>query len=155
MFTTKLDSNIKKWDLRFLAVAKLISSWSKDPSTQTGAIVVRDNRIIATGYNGFPRAIMDTPERLHNREVKYSLTVHCEMNAVLNSEAPVRGATLYTWPFFSCTRCAVAMLAAGITRFVAPECPDDKKDRWGADLEQASRIAMEGGATATIYRRTE
>jgi deoxycytidylate deaminase len=45
-----------KWDLRFLELAKLVASWSKDPSTQTGAVFVgRDNGIISVGYNGFPQ----------------------------------------------------------------------------------------------------
>ena len=42
------------WDKRFLAVAKEISTWSKDPSKKIGAIIVKDKRILATGYNGFP-----------------------------------------------------------------------------------------------------
>ena len=48
-----------KWDIRFLEMAKLVASWSKDPSTQVGAIAVRNRTVIAQGYNGFPRGVDD------------------------------------------------------------------------------------------------
>ena len=50
-----------KWDIRFLEMAKLVASWSKDPSTQVGAIAVRYRKVIAQGYNGFPRCMGDEP----------------------------------------------------------------------------------------------
>src|ERR1051326_2813900 len=54
----------EKWDRRFLELAKHVSSWSKDPSTKVGAVIVDANRrVVATGYNGFPRGVEDTPER--------------------------------------------------------------------------------------------
>ena len=134
------------WDLRFLRLAREISLSSKDPSTQTGAIIVRPNKTIAaTGYNGFPRGIADTQERLNDRETKYEMIVHCEMNAVLTALEPVTGYTLYTYPFLSCPRCAVHMIQAGITRVVAPTCPDDKLDRWNEALERSKRLFNEAG----------
>ena len=55
------------WDRKFLALAQHISTWSKDPSKQVGAVAVGNNRnILATGYNGFPKGIMDTEERLND-----------------------------------------------------------------------------------------
>ena len=48
---------IDKWDDRFLDIAREISTWSKDPSRKIGAIAVRDRKILATGYNGFPKGI--------------------------------------------------------------------------------------------------
>ena len=52
---------------RFLDLAKQIGSWSKDPSSKIGAILVGNkNQIISQGYNGFPRKIEDTFERLNN-----------------------------------------------------------------------------------------
>ena len=50
---------LNKWDSRFLEIANLVATWSKDPSTQIGAIAVKDKRLISTGYNGFPRGIED------------------------------------------------------------------------------------------------
>lgn len=135
-----------KWDIRYLEMARLVSTWSKDPSTQTGAVVVRpDNSVASVGYNGFPRGIEDTPERYADRETKYSYIVHCEMNAVLSAHTTVRGDTLYTWPFFSCDRCAMHMIQAGISRVVAPSCPPDKQDRWSAILEDSKKRFREAG----------
>ena len=60
-----------KWDLRFLELANHISSWSKDPSTKVGCIIVgADREIRSTGFNGFPRGIDDSEERLTDREEK-------------------------------------------------------------------------------------
>ena len=49
----KLD----KWDRRFLDRAKLISTWSKDPSTQTGAVITKNRIVISEGYNGLPQTL--------------------------------------------------------------------------------------------------
>lgn len=138
--------NETKWHIRYLELARLVASWSKDPSTQTGAVIVRpDNSVASIGYNGFPRGIEDTPERYNDRETKYSYIIHCEMNAVLSAHDHVRGNTLYTWPFFSCDRCAVHMIQAGITRVVAPSCPPDKADRWASILEDSKNRFREAG----------
>jgi dCMP deaminase len=136
----------EKWDRRFLEMAQLIASWSKDPSTQTGAVFVGPrNNIITTGYNGFPIGIDDTPERLNDRETKYSMIVHCEMNALLNAGQSVRGSTLYTWPFMSCDRCCVHMIQAGVARVVAPKAAADKEERWGEAFKKTRALFAEAG----------
>lgn len=67
-----------KWDRRFLRLAQEVASWSKDPSTKTGAVIVRpDKTIAAIGYNGFPRGCDDAPELYAHRETKLSRVVHC------------------------------------------------------------------------------
>ena len=138
--------NYNKWDIRYLELSRLVASWSKDPSTQTGAVIVRpDNSVASLGYNGFPRGIADTPERYDNREVKYSYIVHCEMNAVLSAHGSVKDCTLYTWPFLSCDRCAVHMIQAGITRVVAPSCPPEKADRWANIFDETKARFEEAG----------
>ena len=64
---------IDKWDSRFLELAKLVSTWSKDPSTKTGAVIVRPDRSVASiGFNGFPVKMSDHQELYDNREEKYS-----------------------------------------------------------------------------------
>ena len=142
---------ITKWDRRFLGLANMVASWSKDPSTQTGAVITDPrNRVVSVGFNGFPQGIADTPDRLYDRETKYALILHCETNAVLLAGRSVEGCTLYTQPFGSCTRCAVAMIQAGIKRVVAPACPADKYERWGADLGRAVSLFVEAGVEAHV-----
>lgn len=134
-----------KWDIRFLELARHISTWSRDPSTQTGAVIVRpDNSICATGFNGFPKGMNDSPELYADREKKYSRTVHCEMNAVLFShDDSHQGYSLYTWPFSSCDRCAVHMIQAGITRFVFPSISPEKAARWAVNMQTAQNYMRE------------
>lgn len=140
-----------KWDQRFLTLAELIAGWSKDPSTQTGAVIVRPDKTIASvGYNGFARGMSDSPQLYADREVKYERIIHCEMNAVLTSREPLTGYTLYTWPFLSCPRCAVHMVQAGITRCVAPECPEHLKERWEESLNRARSYFEEAGVNVEL-----
>jgi len=139
------------WDLRFLNLAQYVSTWSKDPSTKMGAVVVDPKRrIVGVGYNGFPRGIEDSHERLTERKVKYALTVHCEMNAILNSNKSVEGCTLYTWPFGSCERCAIHVIQVGIKRCVSPVIPPELMDRWMERLSIAWGLLRESGVEVTI-----
>ena len=137
----------EKWDYRFLEMAKLVSTWSKDPSTQTGGVIIRPNKsIISVGFNGFPRKIADNPELLNNREEKYKRVVHSEMNAILNAHGPVEGCTLYNWPGQSCARCAVHVIQAGIIRVVSPDSSHtDFGIRWKAETELADSLFKEAG----------
>lgn len=135
-----------KWHEYFLKEAKLISELSKDPSTQTGAVIVRPDRTIAAkGYNGFPMGFPDHPRLYADRETKYRLIIHCEMNALLSARERVDGYTLYTWPILSCNRCAVHMVQAGITTVVGPKCPDHMHDRWYEEIQKSKDIFANTG----------
>jgi dCMP deaminase len=74
-------------------------SLSKDPNTKVGAVLVGPGgHGLCHGYNGFPRRVADTQERLANRELKNRLMVHAEMNAILVAASEgvrLRGSTLY------------------------------------------------------------
>jgi deoxycytidylate deaminase len=60
------------WDLKHLAIAEQVSKWSKDDSTKVGAVIAdKDRRVVALGFNGFPKKVCDSPERLSNRGKKY------------------------------------------------------------------------------------
>lgn len=133
-----------KWDFRFLELARLVAGWSKDPSTQTGAVIVRPDRTVASlGYNGFPRLCDDDPALYADRETKYARIVHCEMNAILAAREPLHGYTLYTFPFMSCDRCAAHVIQAGIVRCVAPKPDAEKLTRWAEAFERTRRLFNE------------
>lgn len=126
-----------KWDCRMLDLAKLVSTWSRDPSTQVGAVIVRpDKSILSVGYNGFPRKMEDRLEWYNDREEKYSRIVHAEVNAMIQAKGSVEGCTLFTYPFMCCDRCAVQMIQAGITTFVFPKATDEVTKRWGPVFEK-------------------
>ncbi|MEC9174168.1 MAG: dCMP deaminase family protein, partial [Candidatus Thermoplasmatota archaeon] len=113
----------EKWDRRFLDLASHISGWSKDPSTKVGCVVVGEDREIrSTGFNGFPRGIEDSMERLDDRELKYPLICHAEENAIMHAARigiSLKDCTAYvTWP--PCTRCARSLIQAGVVEVVYP-----------------------------------
>lgn len=114
----KYESLIK-WDNRFLALAKYISAWSKDPSTKVGTVIAKEKRFISIGYNGFPQGVEDTEERLNNRDWKYPLTVHGELNALNFADGDLSDCTLYNYPFMPCSVCAGPIIQRGIKRVVS------------------------------------
>lgn len=124
-----------RWDLRFLAVATLISSWSKDPSSQVGCVLVdAKRRIVSAGYNGFPKDASDALELYEDRKQKYPRVRHAEKNAIQFAGRNVEGATAYvTMP--PCSRCAAFMINAGIARVVTIDVDEEKQARWQKDFD--------------------
>ena len=57
---------LDKWDRRFLGLAAHVAEWSKDPSTQVGAVVANGKKVVSLGFNGFPQGMSDD-HRLHDR----------------------------------------------------------------------------------------
>lgn len=140
--------NYNKWDSRFLDLAKFISSWSKDPSTQVGAVITdSNNRVISIGYNGFPQNIKDD-SRLSVRKDKYQIIVHGEVNAILFANTPLKDCSIYTYPFMPCPRCAGMIIQAGIKRVVSY---NNMPDRWKADFEISSNLFKEAKIELQLY----
>ena len=136
-----------KWDLRFIGLAEHISTWSKDPSTKVGCVVVGEDREIrSTGFNGFPRGINDDEERLMDREKKYPLICHAEENAIMHAArigVSLKDSTAYvTWP--PCSRCARSLIQAGIREIVYPET-GKIPDRWIEDFTISDSMLNEAG----------
>lgn len=142
--------NTTDWHERFLGLAKEIASWSKDPSTQFGAVIVDPKgRIVSMGYNGFPQRVRDD-ERLHNREEKYEIIIHAEINALIFAKQSVEGCTLYTWPFMPCSRCAAIFIQAGIEKVVAPRIPAHLEKRWAKNVKLSHDLFVEAGVRVII-----
>lgn len=138
--------NVSMKSLRFTILAQHVSSWSKDPSTKTGCVIVRpDTTVAAVGYNGFPRTIKDRPEVLNNREEKYKRTIHCEMNAILSARERLDGYTLYNFPGQSCDRCAVHIIQSGIVKVVSPKIESEFTERWKEQARLAEELFAEAG----------
>lgn len=131
------------WHNRFLELAKHISTWSKD-TTKVGAVIINPNtkQIVSIGYNGFPRGVKDNVDRIENRDIKYKLVVHAEVNAVLNANKSVDGCDLYVYPTMMipnvCPECAKVVAQSGIKRVFYY---NSKKlsDRW-EELSKYSKI---------------
>ena len=134
------------WDIRFMRMAHEVASWSKDPSTKVGCVLVKDRKIISMGYNGFPRLIEDDLNRLIDREVKYEMTVHAEQNAVITAALhgiSTAGSTAYV-TFSPCSRCAAVLINAGISTVVI-SAHDINCDRWLDSFRLAAQLLNEAG----------
>lgn len=143
----------RKWNERFMNVAREVSGWSKDRSRGVGCVVVSPARDIqATGYNGFPRGIEDGIDERHERPQKYQWTEHAERNAIYSAArlgTALCGSTMYC-TLFPCVDCARAIIQAGIVRLVTTE-PDYGDPKWGADFKFARNLLVEGGVTVDYY----
>ncbi len=104
------------WDLRFLDLAKRISTWSKDPSVKVGAVLVKNKRIIGTGYNGFAAGEDDSPERYENHDEKHN-KIHAERNAINYSIQDPKDSILYT-TLHPCLNCADLIIEKKILEVV-------------------------------------
>ena len=153
----------EKWDRFYLGLAQYYSTASKDPSTQVGAVLVdpNRNRPVGWGYNGFPEGVEDTSERLNNRELKYKLVVHAEVNAILCAAKAARGATLYVFPSFVlppiCSDCAKTAIQAGVHTIVGfePDESDPRVARWKDSIAVAREMWVETGRTWRSYKQGE
>lgn len=148
----KYKENQLKWDRRFLGLAQYYSSFSKDPSTKVGAVLVNEDRIVVgMGYNGFPRGVEDTEERLNNRELKYKIVCHAEVNAIINAGHRAKDCTLYVWPAFVsppiCNECCKVAIQAGITRIVGYKGDEESEvaKRWKESILISRDMCKEAG----------
>ncbi len=110
------------WDTYFMLICKISAMRSKDPNTQVGACIVNnEKKIVSCGYNGAPTGFHDE-DMPWDREgdfvnTKYAYVCHAELNAILNSNADLRGTTLYV-DLFPCNECAKAIIQAGIRKVI-------------------------------------
>ena len=121
------------WDLYFIRIAKEISSRSTCPRASVGVVITRNNRILATGYNGSPAG------EPHCEDVGCDVVnghchraVHAETNAIVQAAkfgASIDGATMYIYGIHhidgegfinSCSACELVIKAAGIKEVVVP-----------------------------------
>ena len=136
-----------KWDKRFLEMATLVASWSKDPSTQVGAIAVRNRTVIAQGYNGFPRGMSDEQFRYEQKPLKYKMIVHAEMNLIYNAAdngVSLRNSTVYVVGLPVCSDCAKGLIQVGVSRVVMP-MREELDDKWAVSCADAQSFFDEAG----------
>lgn len=145
---------MNKWDKRFMEMADLVATWSScyQPNRQIGAVIVKDNRIITTGYNGAPSGVKSCKERQECLRRKMEIpsgtrhelcyAVHAEQNAIAQAAKlgiSVEGATLYC-THQPCVICAKMMINSGIKRIVYRHgYPDD----FSMQLLKEANVAVE------------
>ena len=145
---TSILSN--KWDNRYRELAKAVSTWSKDPSKKIGAIAIGSKgQVLAQGFNGFPRGIDDTDERLNDREIKYKYVVHAEMNLIYNATfngISLDGSTVYIYGLPLCSECAKGLIQVGVKRIVmSRDSLESADDKWLESFELTMQLLNESG----------
>tara|TARA_Y100000389_G_C16990460_1_gene284655 strand:- start:38 stop:478 length:441 start_codon:yes stop_codon:yes gene_type:complete len=138
-----------KWDLRYLELARTVGTWSKDPSSQIGAVAVGSKgQVLAQGYNGFPRGIFDGGARLNDRELKYQYIVHAEQNLIYNATyngVSLDQSTIYVTGLPVCSECAKGVIQVGIKRVVMPK--QEIKENWKKSWDHSEILFNEAGIT--------
>lgn len=139
--------------LSMLGIAHAVAAMSKDPSTRVGALIIGPaHEVRAFGWNGFPRGVTDSEERLNDRPTKYQFTAHAEINAITNaarSGVSTDGCSLLVTALHPCNECAKAIIQAGIRAVFAPLPETD--GRWAASFEVAATMFREANVDVIFY----
>lgn len=129
-----MGTQVDKWVKRYLDLAQAVSTWSKDPSTKIGAVAVgSQGQIISQGYNGFPRGIIDSDNRLSVKEEKYKFVVHGEMNCIYNAclnGLSLKDTTLYVYGLPVCSECAKGIIQVGIKTVITQYDNTNLNPKW-------------------------
>ena len=137
------------WDEYFMGIAMLSAMRSKDPNSQVGACIVRDNKILSLGYNGMPIGcdddIMPWGREGDDLDTKYMYVCHSELNAILNAGKDLHGSTIYV-TLFPCNECAKAIIQAGIQTIVY------ESDKYANDASTRASKRMLNAAGVRYYQ---
>ena len=145
---------MNKWDIRFMKMAYLIAEWTSCymEGRSIGAVIVKDKRIMTTGYNGAPQGLKTCKERgecLRRKmgipsgtraEVCYA--IHAEQNAILQAAklgVSIDGATLYC-THQPCSVCAKMIINVGIQRVVYQQ---GYPDEFSLELFKEANVLLE------------
>ena len=122
---TKKKHYRPSWDDYFMAIAKIVATRGTCDRLRAGAVLVKDKRIVSTGYNGSPPGLPHCDDVGHLMEEGHCVrTIHGEHNAILQASVlgstSTQGSTLYTL-YNPCIHCAKYVVMAGVKRVVIGE----------------------------------
>jgi dCMP deaminase len=144
------------WQDYFRNIAQQVKLKSKDEATQIGVVIVgKDNEIVSTGYNSFPRGIDDYRPERQERPEKYYWMEHAERNAIYNAArigVSTKGCTMYMTCGIPCADCARAIINSGIEKIVIEMGGSGAKDdRWIEHGHRSITMFIEAGMTIEYY----
>ena len=144
------------WTDYFLNIAEAIKLKSKDKSTQIGAVIVgKDNEILSTGYNSFPRGLDDSIEERQERPEKYFWFEHAERNAIFNAArigVSLKNSTIYITSGIPCMDCARGIVNSGIkTVWCKYTCTTKNKEKWEESQKRRLQLFHECGIQVFFY----
>jgi dCMP deaminase len=144
-----------KWDEYFINIAQQVKLKSKDERTQIGVVIVgKDNEIVSTGYNSFPRGINDDLLERQERPEKYFWFEHAERNAIYNAArigVSTLGTTMYMTCDLSCADCARAIINSGISKVVFSRSTKEWPEIWKQSAKRSMTMFNEAGVEIEYY----
>lgn len=147
-------------EIEFMRLAKEISNNSKDPSRKIGAIAVSNNDkrlILSTGWNGFPRGIIDKPDRLNHRETKYTYMVHAEKNCIYNAcynGISLHDSIMFVYGLPVCSVCALGIIQCGISSIVCQIEDECIHEPWLTHWLTSKKLFDEVGLSYTLWNQS-
>ena len=143
------------WNEYFINIAEQVKLKSKDTKTQIGVVLVgKDNEIVSTGYNSFPRGINDDIDERQERPEKYFWFEHAERNAIYNAArigVSTLGTTMYMTCDISCADCARGIISAGIVKVVFRKSNKPWPEIWKQSAERSIQMFKEAGVIVEYY----
>lgn len=143
------------WNEYFRQIAHTVKLKSKDINTQIGAVIVgKDNEIVSTGYNSFPRGINDDVPERQERPEKYFWFEHAERNAIYNAArigVSTRDCTMYLTCGIPCADCCRGIINAGIRRIVCEPLGVAQTGQWIESIERSKMMFREAGVTVDYF----
>lgn len=145
------------WDEYFINIAQQIKLKSKDQKTQIGVVIVgKNNEIVSTGYNSFPRGINDDLQERQERPEKYYWFEHAERNAIYNAArigVSTLDTTMYMTCDISCADCARAIINAGIVNVVFSKSDKPWREEWKQSAERSIQMFKEAGIDVKYFEK--
>ena len=143
------------WKEYFRNIAHQVKLKSKDEKTQIGAVIVgEDNEIVSTGYNSFPRGIIDDISERQERPEKYFWFEHAERNCIYNAArigVSTLGTTMYMTCGISCADCARAIISAGVEKIVLRSGKGAMSPKWQESAERSNQMFKEAGIIVEFF----
>lgn len=147
------------WTEYFLNIAEEVKKKSKDNHTQIGVVIVgKNNEIVTTGYNSFPRGINDNVVERQERPEKYYWFEHAERNAIYNAAligTSTDGCRMYMTCGIPCTDCTRAIINAGIKEINCVRSGGSNEDVWKEHAKRSLEMFKEAGVKIYMYERTD
>lgn len=145
------------WQEYFLNIAEAVKLKSKDQRTQIGAVIVgKDNEIVSTGFNSFPRGINDNVGERQQRPEKYYWFEHAERNALYNAArigVSTKGTTMYLTCGIPCTDCAKGIISSGVsTIYCKTEDTTKNREHWDEHAKRSLVMFEEAGVEIFYYK---
>jgi dCMP deaminase len=143
------------WDEYFINIAEQVKLKSKDNNTKIGVVLVgKNNEIVSTGYNSFPRGINDDVVERQDKPEKYFWFEHAERNCIYNAArigVSTLGTTMYMTCGISCADCARAIISAGVEKIVLRSGKGAMSPKWQESAERSNQMFKEAGIIVEFF----